>query len=91
MIKRLRHYLDKSAFMKRANSLYCDFSLDCDKLEYIAKIHRKLFHSVTTSMKLPSLVQYFFVLGNPIFLRFRPILINLIKGVSPRLEMCMKG
>ncbi|KRZ65228.1 hypothetical protein T10_11211, partial [Trichinella papuae] len=46
--------------------------------------------SVTYSMKLRSLVQYFFVLGNPIFLHFRPILISLIKVVSPRLEMCIE-
>ncbi|KRZ00880.1 hypothetical protein T11_5417 [Trichinella zimbabwensis] len=90
MIKRLRHYLDKSAFMKRASSLYCDISLDCDKLEEIANIHRKLFRSVKYSMKLRSLVQYFFVLGNPIFLHFRSILISLMKVVSPRLEMGIK-
>ncbi|KRZ07537.1 hypothetical protein T11_14302, partial [Trichinella zimbabwensis] len=38
--------------------------------------------SVKYSTKLRSLVQYFFVLGNPIFLHFQPILISLLKGVS---------
>ncbi|KRZ73609.1 hypothetical protein T10_11799, partial [Trichinella papuae] len=41
-------------------------------------------------MKLRNLVLYFFVLGNPIFLHFRPILINFRKVVSPRVEMCIK-
>ncbi|KRZ66839.1 hypothetical protein T10_4314 [Trichinella papuae] len=47
-------------------------------------------NSVKFSTKLRSLVQYFFVLGNPIFLHFRPILISILKVVSPRLEMCIK-
>ncbi|KRZ66836.1 hypothetical protein T10_532, partial [Trichinella papuae] len=33
-------------------------------------------------MQLRSLVQYFFVLGNPIFLHFLPVLINLSDVVS---------
>ncbi|KRZ73618.1 hypothetical protein T10_3237 [Trichinella papuae] len=90
MIQVLRQYLDKYVFMQRATSLFCDISLDRDKLENIAKIHRKQFRSVTYSMKLRNLVLYFFVLGNPIFLHFRPILINFRKVVSPRVEMCIK-
>ncbi|KRZ07794.1 hypothetical protein T11_4619 [Trichinella zimbabwensis] len=55
-------------------------------------LNRTIFDiSVKYSTKLRSLVQYFFLLGNPIFLHFRPILISLIKVVLPRVEMCMKG
>ncbi|KRZ15338.1 hypothetical protein T11_1555 [Trichinella zimbabwensis] len=82
--------LSSKSYKNAILGLYCNISLDCDELEYIAKIHRKLFRSVTNSMKFPSLVQYFFALGNPIFLQFRLILINLIKVVSPRVEMCIK-
>ncbi|KRY64418.1 hypothetical protein T11_9969, partial [Trichinella zimbabwensis] len=39
---------------------------------------------------LRSLVQYFLVLDNPIFLHFRSILISLMKIVSPPLEMGIK-
>ncbi|KRZ71056.1 hypothetical protein T10_6665, partial [Trichinella papuae] len=42
------------------------------------------------SMTLRSLMQYFFVLGNPIFLHFWSILISLIKVVSALVEMGIK-
>ncbi|KRZ08521.1 hypothetical protein T11_12322, partial [Trichinella zimbabwensis] len=41
-------------------------------------------------MKFHSLVQYFFVLGNPIFPHFQHFLISLMKVLSSRLEMCIK-
>ncbi|KRZ65476.1 hypothetical protein T10_1933, partial [Trichinella papuae] len=47
--------------------------------------------SVTCSMKLRSPVQYFFVLRSSVFLHFSCITINLIKVVSPWVEMCIKG
>ncbi|KRX24113.1 hypothetical protein T07_8274, partial [Trichinella nelsoni] len=43
------------------------------------------------SLKLPSFVQYFVVLGKSIFLHFRTISNNLKKVVSIRVEMCIKS
>ncbi|KRZ72826.1 hypothetical protein T10_11053 [Trichinella papuae] len=83
MIQRLRQYLDKYAFMQRATMLvkfpnFVGYRLCCFRI------------FAAYSMEVRNLVLYFFVLGNPIFLHFRPILINLIKVVSPRVEMCIK-
>ncbi|KRZ03166.1 hypothetical protein T11_16323, partial [Trichinella zimbabwensis] len=82
MIKRLRQYLDNYAVMPRTTSLFCYISPDSDKLQNIAKIHRKLFRSVTYPMKWRSLGQYFIVLCYLFFLHFRHILINLSEVVS---------
>ncbi|KRX17065.1 hypothetical protein T07_10698, partial [Trichinella nelsoni] len=43
------------------------------------------------SFTLRTLVQYFLVLGNSIFLHFRSISIKLIKVVSLRFAMCIKS
>ncbi|KRX32308.1 hypothetical protein T05_2677 [Trichinella murrelli] len=43
------------------------------------------------SLKLPSIVQYFLVLGKSIFLHFRSISNKLKKVVSIRVEMCIKS
>ncbi|KRY44446.1 hypothetical protein T03_13109 [Trichinella britovi] len=43
------------------------------------------------SLKFPSLVQYFLLLGNSIFLNFRAISNKLKKVVSIRVEMCIKS
>ncbi|KRX32011.1 hypothetical protein T05_1389, partial [Trichinella murrelli] len=43
------------------------------------------------SFKLISVVQYFFVLGNSIFLHFRTILNKLKTVVSIRYAMCIKS
>ncbi|KRX47586.1 hypothetical protein T05_5527 [Trichinella murrelli] len=43
------------------------------------------------SLKLQSIVQYFVVLGNSIFLHFRAISNELKKVVSIRVEMCIKS
>ncbi|KRY61820.1 hypothetical protein T11_8284, partial [Trichinella zimbabwensis] len=42
---------------------------------------------VKYSLKLRTLVQYFFVLGNPIFLHFPSISIDMMKVVSSRFQM----
>ncbi|KRY41196.1 hypothetical protein T01_5737 [Trichinella spiralis] len=46
---------------------------------------------VRYSLKLPSLVQYFFVLGKSIFLHFPSIWNKFIEIVSGRLEMTIKS
>ncbi|KRY13937.1 hypothetical protein T12_14808 [Trichinella patagoniensis] len=43
------------------------------------------------SFTLRTLVQYFLVLGNSIFLHFRPIFNKFIKVVSLRFAMCIKS
>ncbi|KRX73609.1 hypothetical protein T06_1538 [Trichinella sp. T6] len=43
------------------------------------------------SLKLESILQYFVVLGNSIFLHFRAISNKLKKVVSIRVEMCIKS
>ncbi|KRZ08493.1 hypothetical protein T11_17511 [Trichinella zimbabwensis] len=95
--KRLLYYKNKTQVQMLLESVTIasgySWKVSCknsDKVEDIRKIHRKPFRSVKYSMKLRSLVQYFFVLGNPIFLHFRPFLISLMKVVLSRLEMCIK-
>ncbi|KRY41103.1 hypothetical protein T01_6662 [Trichinella spiralis] len=46
---------------------------------------------VRYSLKLPSLVQYFFVLGKSIFLHFPSIWNKFIEIVSGRLQMTIKS
>ncbi|KRY31150.1 hypothetical protein T01_2037, partial [Trichinella spiralis] len=53
---------------------------------------RKFFDIIMRcSLKMPSLVQYFVVLGKSIFLHFRSISNKLKKVVSIRVEMCIKS
>ncbi|KRX24263.1 hypothetical protein T07_8724 [Trichinella nelsoni] len=81
--------LDKIACLYKC---YYDHEHCLEDISHSGKFHGKQTHIVMRySLKLPSFVQYFVVLGKSIFLHFRTISNNLKKVVSIRVEMCIKS
>ncbi|KRY99105.1 hypothetical protein T11_87 [Trichinella zimbabwensis] len=83
LIQHLRQYLHRYAFMRRATRKAATLKLSKTEPGCLHFSNRNIFDiSVTYSIKLRSLVQYTVALCNPLFLHFRPILINLSEVVS---------
>ncbi|KRY97540.1 hypothetical protein T11_6586, partial [Trichinella zimbabwensis] len=85
--------LESSTAYKRLPCAYLNTQERSPSENPLKRIDDEFFFDIIMryALKLKSIVQYFFVLSNSIFLHFRPISNKLKKVVSIRVEMCIKS